>query len=85
MEMSIELEKDLFRVIVDSNIEGAYNSSILEGIAKRTKTSELKKLNVCFYIMCEEVSLRYLSELSDDPFMSQQQIQYMKRLIYHLN
>lgn len=71
VEMSIELEKDLFRVIVDSNIERAFNSSILEGIMKRTKMSDLKKLNICFYIMWgEEVSLRYLSELSDDPFMS---------------
>lgn len=71
VEMSIELEKDLFRVIVDSNIHEAYNSSILEGIMNRTKTSELKKLNACFYIMWgEEVSLRYLSDLSDDPFMS---------------
>lgn len=71
VELSIELDRDLFRVMVDTNISTAYNPSTLEGIMKRTKVSDLKKLNVCFYVMWGEVvSLRYLSELSEDPFLS---------------
>ncbi len=71
VELSIELNKDLFRVIVDSNVSEAYNPSILEGILKRTENCELKRLNVCFYVMWgDTVSIRYLNELSDDPLMS---------------
>lgn len=71
VEMSIELDRELFRVIVDSNVSDAYNPTTLEGILKRTEHSDLKKLNVCFYIMWGDVvSVRYLSELSEDPLMS---------------
>lgn len=71
VEMSVEMDKDLFRVMVDSNIEHAYSPKTLEDIMKRTKDIELKTLNVCFYIMWGEVvSVRFLTSLHDDPLMS---------------
>lgn len=70
VEMSIEIEKDLFSVIVDSNVSSAHNPVILENLLKRLKASSVKKLNVCFYIMWGDVvSVRFLDELNDDPLM----------------
>ena len=71
VEMSCEMDRDLFRVMVDSNIEHAYSPKTLEDIMKRTKDTELKKLNVCFYIMWGDVvSIRFLTNLHDNPLMS---------------
>jgi len=71
VEMSVEMDKDLFRVMVDSNIEQAYSPKTLEDILTRTKDTELKTLNVCFYVMWGDVvSVRFLTNLHDNPLMS---------------
>ena len=70
VEMSIEIEKDLFSVIVDSNISSSHNPFLLETLLKRLKASSLKKIHVCFYIMWGDVvSIRFLDELNDDALM----------------
>ena len=70
VEMSMKIKTDLFRVTVNNSIDQAYDPSVLEGIMKRTKDTELRTLNVCFYIMWGSVvSLRFLSEMTDDALM----------------
>lgn len=70
VEMSIEIEKDLFSVIVDSNVSLAHDPTILETLLKRLKQSSVKTLHVCFYIMWGDVvSVRFLDDLNDDPLM----------------
>ncbi len=70
VEMSIEIEKDLFSVIVDTNVSSAHNPSLLENLLARLKSSSLKKLNVCFYIMWGDVvSIRFLDDLNEDPLL----------------
>jgi len=70
VEISIEIERDLFAVMIDSNVSAAHNPSILESLLKRVKGSTLKKLHCCFYIMWGDiVSVRFLNELNDDALM----------------
>lgn len=68
VEISIEIDKDLFAVIIDSNVSVAHKPSILENLLKRLKMTSLKTLHVCFYIMWGDVvSVRFLDDLNDDP------------------
>tara|TARA_A100001015_G_scaffold303486_1_gene393216 strand:+ start:462 stop:1094 length:633 start_codon:yes stop_codon:yes gene_type:complete len=70
VEISIEMEKDLFGVIIDSNVESSHNPKLLEALLTRVRKSSLKKLTVCFYVMWGDVvSVRFLNELTDDPLM----------------
>ena len=66
----MKINSDLFRVIVNNSIDKAYDPKVLEGVMKRTKDTELRTLNVCFYIMWGSVvSLRFLSKMTDDVIM----------------
>lgn len=70
VEISIELEKDLFMVLIDSNVSSAHNPTMLETLLKRLRRSRLKKVHVCFYIMWGDVvSIRFLDDLNEDPLM----------------
>jgi len=70
VEISLKMETSLFRVLVDTSMDTAYNPSMLQDILSRTKGTTLKTLHLCFYIMWGGVvSLRFLDDLSNDALM----------------
>lgn len=70
VEISLKMDTSLFRVLVDTSMETAYDPAMLQDILSRTKGTTLKTLHLCFYIMWGGVvSLRFLDELSNDALM----------------
>jgi hypothetical protein len=70
VEISLKMDTSLFRVLVDTSMDTAYDPAMLQDILSRTKGTTLKTLHLCFYIMWGGVvSLRFLDELSNDALM----------------
>ena len=70
VEISIAIEKDIFLVLIDSNISSAHNPTLLENLLSRVKSSSVKKIHVCFYIMWGDVvSVRFLDTMNEDVLM----------------
>ena len=70
VEISLKMDTSLFRVLVDTSMDTAYDPAMLQDILSRTKGTTLKTLHLCFYIMWGGVvSLRFLDDLSNDALM----------------
>jgi len=70
VEMSLEIDRGMFRVLVDSCIQDAFAPNTLQAILTRTDKVDMKTLHVCFYIMWGGVvSVRFLHHLSEDELM----------------
>lgn len=68
VEYSLKIDTALFRLIIDQHLDDVYDPQLCQSILKKTK-HHTGDLNVCFYILFGGVvSLRFLSNLSDDAF-----------------
>ena len=65
-EVSIQMDADLFCVMIDAAISQAYAPSYLEKLLKKMKSVK-GKVHFCFYVLLNEyVDIRFFNELGDD-------------------
>ena len=86
VEISLKMNTDLFRVLVQTSMDEAYDPAMLEDVLKRTKGTSLRTLHVCFYIMWGGVvSVRFLNTLTNDPLMRPPELPVYDTLHVSLN
>ena len=67
-EVSIQLDAQLFSVIIDSAIKDAYDPNYLELLLKKIKETK-GKIHFCFYVLLNDVvSIRFFNPLGDEFF-----------------
>lgn len=65
-EVSIELDAQLFSVMIDSAVQNAYDPEYLQKLLKKVQTST-GKIHFCFYVLLNDVvSIRFFNDLGDE-------------------
>lgn len=64
-EVSMELDSQLFSVIIDSAVQNAYDPEYLQKLLKKVQLSK-GSVHFCFYVLLNEVvSIRFFNDLGD--------------------